>query len=78
VEAGGGDGDKEGERGFDLINYTVTVASPNSADAIQSIVEAATRRCPAFVSATRAIPIELTIMHNEKSLGTRTYDRRTR
>jgi uncharacterized OsmC-like protein len=78
VEAGGGDGDKEVERGFDLIKYTVTVASPNSADAIQSVVEAATRRCPAFVSAVRAIPIELTIMHNEKSLGTRTYDRRNR
>ena len=78
VEAGGGDGDKEVERGFDFIKYTVTIASPNSPNAIQSIVEAATCRCPAFVSAARAVPIELTIMHSEKRLDTRTYDRRNR
>ena len=77
VVAGEGDAGKEVERGFDLIKYTVTVASPNSADTIQSIVEAATRRCPAFVSASRAIPIELTILHNEKSLGTKTYDKKS-
>ena len=78
VEAGGGDADKEIERGFARITYTVTVDSSNPSDAIQSIVEAATRRCPAFVSAARAIPIELTILHNEKNLGTKTYDRRSR
>jgi uncharacterized OsmC-like protein len=76
VEAGGDTG-KEVERGFDLIQYTVTIESPNSADAIQSIVEAATRRCPAFVSASRSIPIELTIVHNQKNLGAKTYDRRS-
>ena len=79
VEAGGGDADKEVERGFARITYTVTVDSSNPSDAaIQSIVEAATRRCPAFVSAARAIPIELTILHNEKNLGMKTYDRRNK
>lgn len=54
----------------------MTIQSPNPADAIHSIVEAATKRCPAFVSASRAIPIEVTILHNEKNLGARIYDRR--
>jgi uncharacterized OsmC-like protein len=76
VEAGGGDADKESERGFARITYTVTVQSPNPSEAIESCVEAAARRCPAFVSAARAIPIELTIMHNEKGLGTKIHDRR--
>lgn len=76
VEAGGNEGGEEKERGFDLITYTVTIQSPNSADAIQAIVEAATKRCPAFVSASRAIPIEVTIVHNENNLGMKTYDRR--
>ena len=76
VEAGGGDEGKEVERGFDLIKYAVTIESPNSADAIQSIVEAATRRCPAFVSAARSIPIEVTILHNQQNLGMKLYDRR--
>ena len=76
IEAGGGDAGQEGERGFDLIKYTVTVESPDSADAIHSIVDAATRRCPAFVSAARCIPIELTIVHNEQNLGAKVYDRR--
>src|SRR4030095_7213338 len=39
VEAGGGDTDKEVERGFDLIKYKVTVNSPNQPEAIQSFVE---------------------------------------
>ncbi|MSP39042.1 MAG: OsmC family peroxiredoxin [Deltaproteobacteria bacterium] len=76
VEAGGNEGGVEKERGFDLIKYTVTILSPNPAAAVQSIVEAATKRCPAFVSASRAIPIEVTILHNEKNLGAKTYDRR--
>jgi uncharacterized OsmC-like protein len=71
VEAGGGDTDKEVERGFDLIKYKVTVNSPNQPEAIQSIVEAATRRCPAFVTAARSTPIEVTILHNDKDLGMR-------
>jgi len=78
IEAGGGDAGKDVERGFDLIKYTVTVESPDSADSIHSIVEAATRRCPAFVSASRSIPIEVTIVHNQKNLGAKTYDRRTK
>jgi len=76
IEAGGGDADREVERGFSRITYKVTIDSANSSDAIQSIVEAATRRCPAFVSASRSIPIEVTILHNEKNLGAKTYDRR--
>ena len=78
IEAGTGDGERETERGFARITYRVTVESPNPPDAIQSIVEAATRRCPAFVSAARSIPIEVTILHNDKNLGLRTYDRRSR
>ena len=78
VEAGGGDAEREVERGFDLIKYKVTVESPNPAEAIQSMVEAATRRCPAFVSAARSIPIEVTILHNDKNLGVKTYDRRNK
>src|SRR5581483_3013073 len=75
VEAGGGDG-REVERGFSRIAYKVSIDSPASGDAIQSIVEVATKRCPAFVSAARSIPIEVTIVHNEKNLGAKTYDRR--
>src|SRR6266850_4282706 len=78
IEAGSGDAEKEVERGFSRIAYTVTVDSPNAPDAVQSIVDAATRRCPAFVSAARSIPIELTIVHNEKNLGARTYDKRNK
>ena len=78
LEAGGGEASQEVERGFDLIKYTVTVESPDSADAVQSIVEAATRRCPAFVSAARSVPIELTIAHNGQDRGAKTYDRRSR
>src|SRR5215467_6767257 len=76
IETGGGDA--EAERGFSRIAYKVTIDSPGSPDAIQSIVEAATKRCPAFVSASRSIPIEVTILHNEKNLGARTYDRRAK
>jgi uncharacterized OsmC-like protein len=78
VEAGGGDADREVERGFSRITYTVSIESPNPSEAIQSIVDLATRRCPAFVSASRAIPVELTILHNEKNLGMRAYDRRSK
>lgn len=78
IEAGGGDGNKEAERGFDLIKYTVTLESPDSADAVQAIVDAATRRCPAFVSAARSIPIELTILQNGQNRGAKTYDRRSK
>ena len=78
IEAGGGDAGQEVERGFDLIKYTVTVESPDSADAVHSIVEAATRRCPAFVSAARSIPIELTVVQNEQNHGAKTYDRRSK
>jgi len=78
VEAGGGDADQEVERGFSRITYKVSIDSPNLPDAIQSIVEAATRRCPAFVSAARSIPIEVTILHNDKNLGVKTYDRRSK
>src|SRR6266542_6227586 len=78
VEAGGGDAEREVERGFDLIKYKVTVEGPNPAETIQSVVEAATRRCPAFVSAARSIPIEVTILHNDKNLGVKTYDGRSK
>ncbi|HVH92455.1 MAG TPA: OsmC family protein, partial [Candidatus Acidoferrum sp.] len=76
VEAGGGDAEREVERGFSRITYTVAIESSSPPEAVQSIVEAATRRCPAFVSASRAIPIELTILHNVKNLGAKVYDRR--
>ena len=78
VEAGGGDSDREVERGFSRITYQVNIQSPNPSEAVQSIVDAATRRCPAFVSAARSIPIEVTILHNEKNLGAKTYDRRSK
>ncbi len=76
VEAGGSEGGEEKDRGFDLIKYTVTIKSPNPATAIQSIVDAATKRCPAFASAARAIPIEVTIKLNDQELGMKLYDRR--
>ena len=78
IEPGGGDVEKEVERGFSRIAYIVTVNSSSGSDAVQSIVDAATRRCPAFVSAARSIPIELTIVHNDKNLGAKTYDRRVK
>jgi len=77
IEAGG-DAEKEVERGFDLIKYTVTLESSSNADSVQTIVDAATRRCPAFVSAMRSIPIELTIVHNGQNRGAKTYDRRSK
>ncbi len=77
IEQGTGDADNEAERGFSHIAYKVTVESPGSSESIQSIVEAATRRCPAFVSASRSISIELTILHNQKELRAKIYDRRT-
>lgn len=43
-----------------------------------NLKEIATRRCPAFVSASHTMPVEVTIMHNEKTLGTKTYDRRSK
>jgi uncharacterized OsmC-like protein len=78
IEAGSGDAEREVERGFSRIAYKVTVESPNPPEAIQSVVEAATRRCPAFVSAARSIPIEVTILHNDKNLGAKTHDRRSK
>jgi len=78
IEAGGGDANKEAERGFDLIKYIVTVESPDSVDAVQGIVDAATRRCPAFVSAARGIPKEMTILQNGQNRGAKTYDRRSK
>jgi uncharacterized OsmC-like protein len=78
VEVGGGDSEREVERGFSRITYTVNIESSSPPEAVQSIVDAATRRCPAFVSASRAIPIELTILHNDKNLGARSYDRRSK
>ncbi len=78
IEPATEDAAREIERGFSRITYKVTVESPNSSDAVQSIVEAATRRCPAFVSAARSIPIEVTILHNNNNLGVRTYDRRSK
>lgn len=78
IEPGTGDAQREVERGFSRIAYKVTVESDNSPDAIQSVVDAATRRCPAFVSAARSIPIELSILHNDKNLGVKIYDRRSK
>jgi uncharacterized OsmC-like protein len=76
VEAGSDDGGEEKDRGFDLIKYAVTIKSPSPDAAVQAIVDAATRRCPAFASASRAIPIEVTILHNDQDLGMKVYDRR--
>ena len=76
VEPGGSEGGQEKERGFDLVHYTVSIQSPSGGDAVQAIVDAATKRCPAFVSASRAMRIEVTILHNEKNLGMKVYDRR--
>ncbi|HEX9443251.1 MAG TPA: OsmC family protein [Candidatus Binatia bacterium] len=77
IEPGGGDREKEAERGFSRLTYTVKIDSSDSPGAVQAIVEAATRRCPAFVSAARSIPIEVSVLHNEKPLGARVYDKRS-
>jgi putative redox protein len=76
IEAGSGAAEQEDARGFGRIAYKVTVDSPNPAEAIQSIVEAATRRCPAFVTVARSTPIDLTIVHNGVNLGERQYGKR--
>ena len=73
LEPGTGDTEQEVARGFGRIAYTVTVDSPNPPAAIQSIVESATRRCPAFVTVARSTPIDLTIIHNDVNLGERRY-----
>ena len=52
VEAGGGDADREIERGFSRITYKVSLESPGPSDAIESIVEAAR-----FVFFTSAVAI---------------------
>jgi hypothetical protein len=36
-------------------------------------VEAATRRCPAFVTVARSTPVDLTVIHNNVNLGERRY-----
>ena len=76
VEAGGSEGGEEKDRGFDLIKYTVTIEGSDSVDVVQTIVDAAIRCCPAFVSVVRSIPIELTIVHNGQNRGANIYDRR--
>jgi uncharacterized OsmC-like protein len=73
IEAGTGDTEQEVARGFARIAYKVTVDSPNPPDTIQSIVEAATQRCPAFVTVARSTPIDLTIVHNNVNLSERRY-----
>ncbi len=73
LEAGSGDTEQEVARGFGRIAYKVIVDSPNPPEAIQSIVDAATRRCPAFVTVARSTPIDLTIIHNGADLGEQRY-----
>ena len=73
IEGGTGDTEEEVARGFGRIAYKVTVDSPNPPETIQSIVEAATRRCPAFVTVARSTPIDLTIVLNNVNLGERRY-----
>ncbi len=73
IEAGASDAEQEAARGFGRIAYRVTLDSPNTPETIQSIVEAATRRCPAFVTVARSTPIDVTIVHNGISLGERRY-----
>ena len=73
IEPGTGDAEQEAVRGFARIAYKVTIDSPNPPQTIQSIVEAATGRCPAFVTVARSTPIDLTVVHNDVNLGERRY-----
>jgi uncharacterized OsmC-like protein len=50
--------------GFTHMALTVTVDSPNRADEITRVVDEATRRCPAFVTAARGSRIDVTVVHN--------------
>ncbi len=73
VEGSAGDEEEETGRGFARIAYQVMVDSPNPVEKIRTVVDAATRRCPAFVTAARGTRIELTIIHNGVKADERTY-----
>lgn len=64
-------------RGFSRIAFTVSVESPNPSEEICRIVAEAGRRCAAFVTVARATPIDVTIVHNGKTIDARSYGPRS-
>ena len=65
LEGGTGNQDQEAKRGFARIAFKVIIDSPNAIEEIRTVVQAATRRCPAFVTVGRSTRIDLNIVHNE-------------
>jgi uncharacterized OsmC-like protein len=60
-------------RGFARVTFTVSVQSPNTPDEVIKVVTEASRRCAAFVTVARSTPIDVTIVHNGKTIEERKY-----
>ena len=58
---------------FARLEYKMSIDSSAPPEQIKMIVDQAARRCPAFATARRAVPIELTLEHNGTVIEERTY-----
>jgi uncharacterized OsmC-like protein len=59
--------------GFTRMALTVAIDSPNGAQEITRIVDEATRRCPAFVTAARGTRIDVTVVLNGQTVHEQSY-----
>ncbi|HLH22232.1 MAG TPA: OsmC family protein [Chloroflexota bacterium] len=59
--------------GFTRMTLTVAIDSPNRAEEVTRIVDEATRRCPAFVTAARGSRIDVTVEHNGQVVHEQSY-----
>jgi uncharacterized OsmC-like protein len=69
----GGPGEPDDASAFSRLTYRMSIHSPAAAEQIKTIVDQAARRCPAFATARRAVPIELTLQHNGSTIEERVY-----
>jgi uncharacterized OsmC-like protein len=74
VERGAPEGSTSDEgRGFSRIAFTVSVKSPNAPEEVAKIVAEASRRCAAFVTVARSTQVDVTVVHNGKTVEEHTY-----
>ncbi|HEY7065368.1 MAG TPA: OsmC family protein [Chloroflexota bacterium] len=59
--------------GFTRMTLMVTIDSPGRAEDVTRVVDEATRRCPAFVTAARASRVDLTVVHNGATVHEQSY-----
>ena len=55
--------------GLEKISYELRVAGPDSSEKVLSVVEKANKRCPAFGTIRRALPISLKVILNNKIIS---------